>query len=126
MPNNPIATPANSLAPIENDRLTVETGAHIPRDMTVRLIRADEGKWEIFISLLYSFLLTVFSMYLGAWLSDVQLPVPRFTFLDKAATVLFGIIALILLIALVVLKIKQHRKTIKVPLSFFKNIPSEN
>ncbi|MEY2482200.1 MAG: hypothetical protein QOK24_728 [Verrucomicrobiota bacterium] len=94
-----------------------ETGALIPKDMTVRLVRADAAAWEIFLSLLYTFVLTAFGIFLGAWITDSHQSCPSFSMLEKAATVILGIVAAILGIAWLVLKVRQNQKTLKIPLS---------
>ncbi len=47
----------------------VDTGAFIPRDMTVKLVRADSSNWEIFLSSFYSLTLTLFGIFLGVLIS---------------------------------------------------------
>jgi hypothetical protein len=104
---------AVSVAPFPDSG--VDTGALIPRDMTVRLVRADSANWEVFLQALYSLLLTFFGIFLGGWINDAGSSAPRFTGLEKTATVIFGVLALVLIGAWVVLKIKQHKKNVKIP-----------
>lgn len=94
-----------------------DTGAFLPKDMTVRLVRADAAAWEIFISVLYSFVLTAFGIFLGSWITDAHSQQPKFTSLEKAAVIILGVIALILAGAWVVIKYRQGRRALKVPLS---------
>jgi len=109
-----------------------DTGALLPRDMTVRLVRADSAGWEIFLSTLWSITLTIFGIYMGAWISlggskavatgspaptstPVQDLPPAFGAFDKVACVAFGLISLVLIGAWGFIKFRQGRKTLKVP-----------
>jgi hypothetical protein len=113
------------LVRIDRPSVGVDTGALIPKDMTVRLVRADSANWETFLSCLYSMLLTVFGLFLGAWVSDSQSTTPKFTLLEKIATVSFGLIALVLIAAWIFLKVRQHRRGIKIPYELLQRLPSE-
>jgi hypothetical protein len=120
MTQHPSSSSEDSLAKVEHQKVGFDTGALLPRDMTVRLVRADSAGWEIFLSALYSLVLAVFGVFLGAWITDAQSQTPRFTFFDKFACVIIGCIALVLAGAWVCLKIKQGRATLRVPLDLLK------
>jgi hypothetical protein len=56
----------------ESSTSKVDTGAFIPKDMTVKLVRADSSNWEIFLSSFYALSLTLFGIFFGVWISDTQ------------------------------------------------------
>lgn len=140
---------ANSVSVPAGTPAGFNTGAFLPKDMTVRLVRADSAAWEIFLSVFWSITLTVFGIYLGAWISvsnqttaagatapvggsgtmpqnmPVNLTQPVFDTLNKIACIGFGIVSLILLGAWVVLKIKQNSESLKVPLDVLKDCGSD-
>jgi hypothetical protein len=119
MPQDP--QPAgDSLVKVDRQKVGFDTGALLPRDMTVRLVRADSAGWEIFLSALYSLVLAVFGVFLGAWVTDAQSQTPKFTFLEKFACITLGCIAVVLVGAWICLKIRQSRATLRVPLDVLK------
>lgn len=93
----------------------VDTGAFIPRDMTVKLVRADSSNWEIFLSSFYSLTLTLFGIFLGVWISDVQEGANSFSILEKTATIFFFVISVILIIAWIFIKVRQRKGGVKIP-----------
>ncbi len=86
----------------------VSTGAQIPQDMTVKLVRAEAANWETFLSVLYSITLTFFGLFLGAWVTSSSAG-KNWTSLEVVATVAFGLISSGLVITWVVIKIRQQR-----------------
>lgn len=99
----------------ESSRDAINTGAMIPKDMTVRLVRADSANWEIFISLLYSLSLTFFGVFLGSWISDSAKEVPSFTNLEMISTIFLGLLSLILISVWGWLKYQQQKNCILIP-----------
>lgn len=93
----------------------VDTGAFIPKDMTVKLVRADSSNWEIFLSSLYAITLTLFGIFLGVWISDVQQGSNSFSILEKIATLFFLGISIILIIVWIIIKVKQKKGGVKIP-----------
>jgi len=96
----------------------ISTGAVIPCDMTVKLIRADSANWEIFITAFNSLTLTIFGIFLGVWISDSKQTIKTFSFLEKVATLFFLFISLVLIIIWIVMKINQSKKGVKIPQEF--------
>ncbi len=96
----------------------ISTGAVIPCDMTVKLIRADSANWEIFITSFNSITLTIFGIFLGVWISDSQQTVQTFSFLEKFATLFFLFISIILIFIWIIMKINQSKKGVKIPQDF--------
>lgn len=90
------------------------TGAQIPRDMTVKLVRAEAATWETFLSVLYSITLTLFGLFLGAWVTSSSAG-KNWTSLEVVATISFGLLSAGLIIAWVVIKIRQQRHGVVVP-----------
>ena len=94
----------------------IDTAAIVPRDMTVRLVRADSAGWEIFLQGLYSFCLTIAGLFGGAWLADVQSGTSKFGFFEKVSFWVFTFLSVALVVAWIVLKVKQGKKVVKIPL----------
>lgn len=92
----------------------IDTGALLPRDMTVKLVRAESANWETFLQLLYSITLTLFGLFLGSWVSSTNSNV-SFTSLEVVATLSFGVLSLGLIGIWIALKIRQSKQGIKVP-----------
>jgi hypothetical protein len=92
----------------------IDTGALLPKDMTVKLVRAESANWETFIQVLYSITLTLFGLFLGSWVSAANTNV-SFTSLEVVSTFSFGIISLVLIVVWSILKIMQSRQGIKIP-----------
>lgn len=133
----------NSVAVPEQSVAGFDTGAFLPRDMTVRLVRAESAGWEIFLSVFWSITLTIFGIFLGAWISaSNQKPIPltvstatgenlahkeiivdlaqaTFGTFNKVACILFGLISLVLLGAWGYIKIRQSSSSLKVPYELF-------
>jgi hypothetical protein len=96
----------------------ISTGAVIPCDMTVKLVRADSANWEIFITALNSFTLTFFGIFLGVWISDAKQNVHNFSFLEKFATIFFLLISLVLIAIWIITKINQSKRGVRIPQDF--------
>jgi len=92
----------------------IHTGALLPRDMTVKLVRAEAANWETFIQCLYSITLTLFGLFLGSWISTNNTE-SDFTKLEVVATIAFGVISIGLIITWVTIKVKQSKQGIKIP-----------
>ena len=90
------------------------TGALIPRDMTVKLVRAETATWETFLSVLYSLTLTLFGLFLGAWVTSSSAG-KSWTSLEAVATISFGSLSVILIAAWAVIKVRQQRHGVVVP-----------
>jgi hypothetical protein len=92
----------------------IDTGALLPKDLTVRLARVESANAETFIQVLYSITLTLFGLFLGSWVSasDKHL---SFTSLEVVATVAFGALSLGLIVVWAVLKIRQAKKGVRIP-----------
>lgn len=99
----------------DSSRGKVDTGAFIPKDMTVKLIRADSSNWEIFLSSLYSLTLTLFGLFLGVWIFDVQQGSNSFGILDKIATLFFLFLSVLLIIVWIIIKVRQRKGGVKIP-----------
>jgi len=105
----------NYNADSESTSGNVDTGAFIPKDMTVKLVRADSSNWEIFLSSLYSLTLTLFGIFLGVWISDTQQGGNGFSILEKIATLSFLFISILLIIVWIIIKVKQKKRGVKIP-----------
>ncbi|MBN2891381.1 MAG: hypothetical protein JXL97_05915 [Bacteroidales bacterium] len=93
----------------------VNTGAFIPQDMTVKLVRADSSNWEIFLSSLYAITLTLFGIFLGVWISDVQQEINNFSILEKIATLFFLGLSILLITVWIIIKVNQRKGGVKIP-----------
>ena len=113
------------------------TGAVVPQDLTVKFVRADSALWEVLLSVASSLFLTCFGLLLGAWISSKSanesiaalqasaiqsgaiapsvLP-EQFGVYAKASCILFGLLSLAALGIWGVLKVKQSRKGVVVPI----------
>jgi len=101
----------------ENDARSSEspgfkTGAMIPSDMTVRLVRAESANWETLLSVLYSLCLTLFGVFAGSWSSS-----DSFSGLEKTATFGFLGLSLILIAIWATIKVRLQRGGVNVPLN---------
>lgn len=92
----------------------IDTGALLPKDMTVKLVRAESANWETFLQVLYSITLTLFGLFLGSWVSASGSNL-KFTSLEVVATLAFGIISAGLIIVWAIFKVRQSRQGIKIP-----------
>ncbi|TRY30331.1 hypothetical protein [Aliiglaciecola sp. M165] len=92
----------------------LDTGALLPKDMTVKLVRAEAANWETLLQCLFSVTLTLFGLFLGAWVSSTNDDV-SFTSLEVVATLSFGVLSFGLIFIWVILKIRQSKHGIKVP-----------
>lgn len=110
----------------ETTKGKISTGAVIPSDMTVKLIRADSANWEIFITAFMNLMLTLFGIFLGAWISDSNNPNPKFSFLEKLSTLFFLLFSLILIIIWIVIKVKQSKKGVRIPHEFLNNFEEKS
>lgn len=96
----------------------ISTGAVVPTDLTVKLVRADSANWEIFVTALNSITLTFFGLFLGVWVSDANQTTHNFTLLEKIATLFFLLISFTLIIIWIVLKVKQSKRGVRIPQDF--------
>jgi len=103
----------------------VDTGAFIPKDMTVKLVRADSANWEIFLSSLYSLTLTLFGIFLGVWISDFEQGNNSFGVLEKTATLAFLILSIILIVVWILIKVKQRKSGVKIPQNLLNTLGKE-
>jgi len=92
----------------------MDVGVRLPKDMTVKLVRADSAGMEIFLSILYSLALMVFGVFWGAL---IDRPAGQRTTLEISAVLIFGVLAGILLSALGVIKRNQRRSSVVIPTS---------
>jgi len=99
----------------------LQIGAVLPEDMTVKLVRAESADAEIFLSVLYTFVVGLFGIFLGGWIADSQQTQPVMAVWTKVACVMFGLISLVLVAAWFYIKIKQRRKTVKIPYQLLSN-----
>lgn len=106
----------------KDDKL--DTGALIPKDMTVKLVRAESANWETFLSLLYSITLTLFGLYLGSWISTTNSS-SSFSSLEIVAIFAFGGLSLALIIIWVVLKVRQQRQGVKIPYDMLNSLSDD-
>ena len=49
-----------------------DVGALLPRDMTVKLVRAESANWETFLLCFYSLTLTLFGIFFGSRISSLH------------------------------------------------------
>lgn len=92
----------------------IDTGALLPKDMTVKLVRAEAANWETFLQVLYSTTLTLFGLFLGSWVSASSKNI-TFTSLEVVATLSFGVLSFCLIIVWIILKVKQAKQGVKIP-----------
>lgn len=98
----------------ESGRGGFSTGALLPKDMTVKLVRAETANWETFLSVLYSLTLTLFGLFLGAWVTTSSAG-KSWTSLEAVATVAFGLLSAGLMTAWGVIKVRQQHQGVVVP-----------
>lgn len=87
------------------------TGAVLPKDMTVKLVRADQEIWDTFLSIGFSITLTLFGIFLGSWLSMPE----DLSKLELTAAVAFGCISLTLVGFWSRIKISRHKNEVIIP-----------
>lgn len=111
------SSPQDQLSALPANTGGIATGAVLPTDMRIKLVRADTTMWDMFLSIMFSITLTLFGVFLGANITKAASePVQKITSLEMAATWFLGLFALILFIAWVVLKIGQLKKGFTIPL----------
>ena len=98
----------------ESGRGGVSTGALIPQDMTVKLVRAEAANWETFLSVLYSITLTLFGLFLGALVTTSSAG-EKWSSLEAVATISFGILSAGLIAAWVFIKVRQQQQGVVIP-----------
>ncbi len=101
---------------------SINTGAFIPKDMTVKLVRADSANLDFLLSTLYSLCLTFFGLFLGAWLTDAN----NFTNLEKTATIILGLLSVVLVGVWISLKVRQQKSSVLIPYNTFKHLIKED
>lgn len=94
----------------------IDTGVGIPKDMRVKLVRADSAILEIVISILYSVGLTISGIFIGVWgMNETH------TFLEKVGIGFTGVITLVLIAIFVFVKVIQLRSSVFVPNEFLED-----
>lgn len=94
------------------------SGARVPADMTVKLVRADSSVTEIIVTSIYTFTMTFAGIFVGAWITactneqDVHWAI-------VLSTIVLFIISAGLIIWYVSLKRKQSNDSILLPSSTF-------
>lgn len=108
--------PANAISSLQpqqfEDQASVQSGFILPCDIRVRLVRAESSGLDTILSLLYTSMFTVFGVFLGIVTEKQQATSP-----EIAATWVFGIFSVILLLWWVLTKIRQYEKGISLPSS---------
>jgi len=100
---------------------TFKTGAMIPSDMSVRLVRAESANWETFLSLMYSLCLTMAGIFAGSWASTKD-----FSTLEKFATIGFFSIAGILILVWVRVKVRLQKGGVNIPMNALQTFKDED
>lgn len=109
---------ANRITVPTSQETPMLTGAVLPTDMRVRLIRADSSAFDTILTVLFSITLTLFGVFVGSWITDpTQMPK-----LAKVATVAFGLLSVALIIWWVVIKVCQMKKGVTVPLGMIEGL----
>jgi hypothetical protein len=90
---------------------TVQSGIILPSDIRIRLVRAEAASLDTILSLLYSTVLSIFSLFLGIVLTKGS----TCTTTEIAAVVCFGILSCFLLGWWLYIKWKQSEKGVSVP-----------
>jgi len=97
----------------------ISTGAYLPQDMTVKLVRADSSNLELFFSIFYSLFLTLCGITSGAWIATP--PDGTFSPWGKFATYAYGVLAIIFIALWIYLRISMYKKGVIVSNEFFKS-----
>ncbi len=101
----------DQLAPTPSSQTGIATGAVLPIDLRIKLVRADSSIWDMFLSILFSITLTLFGVFLGACLTkEGSNPVQQITPLERTAMWFFGGISGVLIAAWGLIKYFQLRK----------------
>ncbi len=93
----------------------INTGTMLPKDLTVKLVRADTSNWETFLSCLYSFTLTLFGLFLGTLISRDSSQLSNPSTLEIIATIVFGCLSLLLIGIWVCVKIRVQIGGVRMP-----------
>lgn len=115
--NLPSGNAANAINVPSSQQPPVLTGAVLPSDMRIRLIRADSSAFDTILTVLFSITLTLFGIFLGAWITDSTKLSP----LGKLATVSFGLLSLALIVWWIVIKVCQMKKGVTIPISLIES-----
>jgi hypothetical protein len=106
-PNNHL----NAITPDNAQSNTVQSGIILPSDIRVRLVRAEAASLDTILSLLYSTVLSIFSLFLGIVLTKGSAS----TVTEKASVICFGALSAFLLGWWIYVKWKQSEKGVSVP-----------
>lgn len=107
MPNDRL----NAVTPGDVQSNTVQSGIILPSDIRVRLVRAEAASLDTILSLLYSTVFSIFSLFLGIVLTKGNAS----TMTEKASVICFGILGVFLLGWWIYIKYKQSEKGVSVP-----------
>jgi hypothetical protein len=97
---------------------TFKTGAILPQDMTVRLIKEEASNFELFLSIGYSLFMTVWSGFFGAWISS---PKESFPASSQIAMWIFLAIAVTFLVMWIIMRRTMHGRSIEMPIELLKS-----
>lgn len=106
------------IVPSNQQQLVLMTGAVLPEDMRIKLIRADSSSFDTILTVFFSITLTLFGTFLGIWITDSV----KTSSSEKVATVAFGGLSLALIIWWIVIKVTQMKKGVTVPISVLNSI----
>lgn len=87
---------------------------------------AADSFWETFLSIFYSFSLTLFGLFLGAWISTRNNEALSFSNLEATATIAFACISAVLIAIWAVIKFRQHKNAIRVPSEYLARFNESN
>jgi hypothetical protein len=96
---------------------TFKTGAMLPQDMTVRLIRDDTSNLELLLSIGYSIFFTIWSGFFGAWISSSEESFPTSS---RIAMWIFLAVAVVFLVMWIVMRITMRGRSIKMPIELLR------
>ncbi|MDN5292259.1 MAG: hypothetical protein PWQ06_2498 [Anaerophaga sp.] len=102
----------------------IDIGTMLPKDLTIKLVRADTANWETFLSCLYSISLTLFGLFLGVIISRAGTQ-SKTSLLEIIATAFLGIFSFILIGVWVGIKIRCQKGGVRIPHDVLKTFTSK-
>jgi hypothetical protein len=93
----------------------IQTGAVLPTDMRIKLVRSDNSAFETSLTILFSITLTLFGVFLSPWITSPT----QMVLIAKIGTLGFGGLSVLLIIAWAIIKINNAKRGVTVPINLF-------
>lgn len=114
-------SPASTLVTTPNNQPPILTGAILPNDMRVNLVRAENAFMETLLTIFFSITLTLFGVFLGPWVtSPCGYPV-----LAMVGTIAFAGLSVLFLVFWIIIKVNNSKEGVTIPLNLLGRISGQ-